>query len=617
MGSDLWTPLAFDEDERIDRVSHYLTTFALLKPDVTFEQADAEMGTLYERQRTEHEGDGRDRRMVVRWFKDGMVDIGLVPIMGLWQAAAFLVLLIACANVANLLLARGAARQRELAVRLAIGASRWRLVRSLLTESVVLAVAATPVALLVAALTLGGLRSAMPGELVRYVAGWEQMGVDLRLALITLAAAGVTAMVFGLLPALQASRPAPAETLKEGGRALGTGHARSRLRRGLVVAEVALALPLLVATGMSAVGAQRFSSGPQGYEPDGLLQLRMQLPTSDYPDAASQRLFAERIVEAAAAVTGVDEAASTSVLPSSTSNTRRSLEVEGQPLEPGTAPPLINTRSVSPGYLELLRVPVLEGRSIEARDRDGVEPVAVVSRSMAQRYWPEESAIGQRIRLGTDPTDWITIVGVVGDTIDDWFISRNVPTVYAPVHQFPTTLVNLALRTSGDPAALVVGARQAIASVDPTLAPLAVSTLHEAIRIRTTGLRFVGGIMGAFGGIALVLATLGIYGVMAFFVAQRRHEIGIRMALGASARDVLVRTATRGGRMAALGIAIGLVLGVLLARLMESALFGTVAIEPWLFAVIAGVLATVALAASIIPARQAARVDPVVALRTE
>ena len=617
MGSDLWMPLAFDEDAVVDRVNHYLTTFAPLKPDVPFEVAAAEMGTLYESQRTEHEGDGLDRRMVVRRFGDGMVDVGLVPIMGLWQAAAFLILLIACANVANLLLARGAARQRELSIRLAIGASRWRLVRQLLMESVMLAVAATPVALLVAAVTLGGLRSAMPGELTRYVPGWEEMGVDLRLALVTLAAAGLTAMIFGLLPALQASRQAPAETLKEGGRSLGAGHSRSRLRRGLVVAEIALALPLLVATGMSAIGAQRFGSGPQGYEPDGLLQLRLQLPTSDYPDAASRRLFSERILAAATTITGVDEAATTSVLPSGSSNTRRNLEVEGQPLDPGTAPPLVNTRSVSPGYLELLRVPVLEGRSIETRDREGAQPVAVVSRSLAQRHWPDESAIGQRIRLGTTPTEWITVVGVVGDTIDDWFISRNVPTVYAPVDQFPTTLVNLALRTDGDPAALAVGARQAVASVDATLAPFDVGTLWEAIRLRTTGLRLVGTIMGAFGGIALVLATLGIYGVMSFFVAQRRHEIGIRMALGASARDVLVRTASRGGRMAVLGIVIGLGLGVLLARLMESALFGTVAIEPWLFAVIAGLLALVAMVASIIPARQAARVDPVVALRAE
>jgi putative ABC transport system permease protein len=554
--------------------------------------------------------------MVVRWFNDGMVDVGLVPVLGLWQATAFLILLIACANVANLLLARGAARQREMALRLAIGAGRRRLIRQLLVESLVLALAAVPAALVVAAMTFGVLRGAMPAELVKFVPGFTEMGVDVRVGLVTVAAAVLATIFFGLLPAIQASRPGLSNTLKDGGRS-SASPARSRLRRGLVVAEVALALPLLVASGMSAIGAQRFSSGPQGYEPQGVLSLRLSLPAADYPDRDARRQFTTRLLERVRSVPGVDSVATASVVPSTTNNQRAGFEVDGTVLDADAAPPLVNYRAVSPGYLELLQIPLEEGRTINRGDVADAERVAVVSRSAADRFWPDESPIGRRVKIGANPTGWTTVVGVVGDTIDDWFAYRNVPTVYVAHDQRPASAVHLVTRSAGDPAGLAAPVRQAVADIDATLAPSDVMPLTEAIKLRTTGIKFIGGIMAAFGFIALGLATLGIYGVMAYFVAQRRREIGIRMALGASAREVLLQTVTRGGRMAALGIAIGLVLAVLLARLMESALFGAVAIEAWLFVAIASVLAAVALAASIVPARSASRVDPVVALRTD
>jgi putative ABC transport system permease protein len=239
----------------------------------------------------------------------------------------------------------------------------------------------------------------------------------------------------------------------------------------------------------------------------------------------------------------------------------------------------------------------------------------VISQSMARRFWPDKPPLGARVRLGGAANPLTTVVGIAGDTIDDWFAHRNEPTVYVPVEQAPTSVVALVLRSPADPVALAEEARRAIARIDPALAPYDVATMPDAIRIRTTGIRFIGGIMAAFGLIALVLAALGIYSVMAYFVMQRRQEIGIRMALGASARDVLTRTVGRGVRMAALGITIGLGLGVLLARLMESALFGVVSLEAWLFAAIAGILGSVALLATIIPARTAARVNPITVLR--
>ena len=527
-----------------------------------------------------------------------------------------LVLLIGCTNITNLLLARGAARQRELAVRLAIGAGRWRLIRHLLVESVVLAVAAIPLAIAVAAVTLRLCRNAMPAELVRFVAGWEQMGVTSNVMLFTGGAAVVTALIFGLLPAIQVSRPTLTSSLRDGGRSVSGASGRSRLRRGLVMAEIAVALPLLIASGLSALGAHRFATGPQGYDPDGVFRLRTILTGKAYKDGESRRRFAEQLVEEARKQPGVLTAATTSVLPSSSSNQSRSLEIDGRPPEPDE-PLSINFRSVSPDYLPLLRIPIHRGRGLTDSDRPETERVVVITQSAAERYWPNESPLGKRVRLGGADRPWSTIVGISGDTIDEWFDRRRAPTVYAPVAQVPSTSVGLALRTNGDPAALAAAARTAIAAVDPGQPVFDAFTMREALRIRTTGLRFIGALMAAFGVLALVLAAVGIYSVMAFYVAQRRHEMGIRMALGATGGDVLRLTIGHGARMAGIGIVIGLAFGVALARVLESVLFGVVALEPWLFAAVAATLALVACLASIIPARYAATTDPLVALRAE
>jgi putative ABC transport system permease protein len=383
-----------------------------------------------------------------------------------------------------------------------------------------------------------------------------------------------------------------------------------------VVAEIAVALPLLIASGLSALGAHRFATGPQGYDPDGVFRLRTILPETTYPDADSRRRFAEQLVQRAREQPGVVMAATATTLPSSSSNAMRSLEIDGQPVDP-ERPLSINYRAISPEYLPLLRVPILHGRNVLDGDRPGTEPVVVISESAAERHWPGESPIGRRIRLNGADQPWRTIVGVCGDTIDDWFARRRAPTAYVPVSQVPSPSVSLVLRTDGDPAALADAARASVAAVDRAQPVFEAFTMREALRVRTTGLRFVGAVMAVFGAIALVLAAIGIYSVMAYYVAQRRHEMGIRMALGATARDVLRLTIGHGARMAAIGIVIGLALGIALARVLESALFGVIALEPWLFAAVAATLAIVALLASILPARHASTTSPLVALRAE
>jgi putative ABC transport system permease protein len=614
-GADIWAPLAFSASDAENRTSRNLTTFGRLRAGASLEGAVAELDARFNQLKNTHPDAYRDRRLVVRTFTAGMIDIGLPQILTLWQAAAVLVLLIGCTNIANLLLARGAARQRELAVRLAIGAGRWRLVRQLLAEGVVLALVAVPAALAVAALVFRLMKAAMPAMLVRFVPGWDRMAVDAGLAGWAVAAALLTAVIFSLLPALQSSRPNLTGTLRDGGRGASGLATRSRLRRGLVVAEVALALPLLIASGLASVGAQRFASGPQGYEPAGLLRARTILPEAPYPTPEARLAFAERLVEAAVEIPGVEAAATATMLPTITSNPQRRLTIDGRALDPGSTIS-INYRAISPAFFAVLRIPVLQGRAFSAADREGAQPVTIVTHAAAQKFWPGESPLGRRIRLGGDDRPWLTIVGVAGDTVDDWFANRREPAAYVPHAQAPSPNVNLVVRADIPPESVADPVRRAFASVDPAQPAFDVMTMPEALRVRTTGLRFISALMAAFGLLALVLASVGIYSVMAFYVAQRRHEMGVRMALGASARDIVGLTVGHGARMAALGIAIGLAVGVALARVMENLMFGVVALEPWLFAAIALTLAAAAVAASLLPARHATSVDPASALRT-
>jgi putative ABC transport system permease protein len=614
-GAELWTPLAFDAKAAANRTGRFLTTIAHLRPGRTIDEARAEMTAIYQREKDAYPAADRSHDVRVRTFIAGMVDVGMPTILALWQVAALLVLLIAGANVANLLLARGAERQRELAVRLALGASRWRVVRQLLAESLVLAVAATPAAVGVAWIALRLCKAAMPAPLVRFVAGWTHLGVDGHLLVFTLAAAMGTAMIVGLFPAAQASRPDVTTVLRDGGRTGTAGVTRSRMRRGLVVAEIALALPLLVASGLSAIGAGRFAGGPQGYDPAGVLRVSTALPKATYATPGAQRQFAERLVESAARVPGVIVAATTSSLPANSSNQSREVEIDGQGIDPDH-PLAVNYRAVSPRYLEALRIPMIRGRGLADTDREPTQPVAVISRSMASRFWPGRDAIGRRFRLLRAPErGWVSVVGICGDTIDDWFDSRNEPTMYLPVAQAPDATVNLVARTPGDPASLAPALRAALAAVDPEQPAFQVMTMEEALRQRTIGLRFIAGLMAVFGGLALVLAAVGIYAVMASYVARRRYEIGIRLALGASRRDVLQLLVGQAGRLSLVGVGIGLVLATALARLMESALFGIVSADPRLFAATAVALAGTAIVASLIPARHATRVDPAVTLR--
>jgi putative ABC transport system permease protein len=615
-GAEIWGALSFDAKTAELRRNRYLTGIARLAPGKTLDDAQAQMAVISQRLEGQYPDTNRGFHAKVYTLAQGMLDIGLGPILSLWQASAIFVLLIACANVANLLLARGAERQREMAVRLAIGASSARVVRELLIESVLIALASVPAALAVAWIGLKVLRDAMPAKIQRFVAGWQNIDVDLRLFLFTAALAVATAIVFGLVPAIQATRSRLAESLKEGGRSATSGGGRLRLRRGLVIAELALALPLLVACGLSAISVQRFLNGPQGFNPDGLLTMQVSLAETKYPDEETRRRFVERAVQQLRALPGAQSVTAINIMPSIGGNSGRPVEIEGKPNPDPANPPSVDYRSAIPSVFETFEIPILRGRGFTDGDRAGTQPVAIVTDSLARQYWPNEDPLGRRLRLNnTGP--WLTVIGVSGDVIHNWFGRRNYPTVYRPLDQAPPGRFALLIRTAGNPQAMTADVRTAMRTVDPVQPIYELITMRETLKDRTLGLRYIAAIMVVFGGIALLLAVVGVYGVMAFMVTQRTHEIGVRMALGATRQDVLRLTVGHAGRLTAIGAGLGVLLSLALSRLIEAGLLGVIASDVRVVAGFAAVLTGAALAAGYIPARRAATINPMVALRAE
>ena len=615
MGAEIWGPLSFDREAAARRSARYLSVVGSLAPGRTVEDAKVRMAVIGERLARQYPEANKDHGVRVSTLVQGMRDQGLGPMLSLWQASAVFVLLIACANIANLLLARGAERQRDIAVRLAIGASRARLVRELLLESTLLASAAIPAALAVAWLGIRLVRINMPPRIIRFVNGWDTLDVDGRLILFTAILALGTAIVFGLLPAFQASRPKLSEALKEGGRSATAGRHRQRLRRGLVIAEIALSLPLLVASGMSTIGAERFLNGPQGYDPSRLLVLHAALPDAKYSDDASRRRFASDATDRLAQLPGVESAAATNIIPSEGGNAGRSIEIDGRPNPDPANPPTVDYRTVTPGFFETMRIPVVRGRRFTIADREDAQAVAIVTETMALKYFAGADPLGRRIKLGTGP--WLTVVGVAQDVIHDWFGRRRYPTVYRPYAQAPTSNVVFAVRSAGDPDALALPAARAVRAVDSAQPVFDVMSMRTLLLERTIGLQYVAAVMAVFGGLALVLAIVGVYSLMAFVVAQRTHEIGVRIALGATRRDVLLLAVGQTARLTAAGAVVGVLLATALGRLMEAGLLGVVSTDARLSAVFAVILIVTSLVAGYIPARRATAIDPMIALRSQ
>jgi putative ABC transport system permease protein len=566
---------------------------------------------------TDHPKTNTARGVVVTGLQRGFEDVGLRPIMVLWQVAAGLVLLIACVNVANLMLARGSERQRELALRLALGAGRRRIVRQLLTEGLVLASLGIAFALPLAALGSREMRRHMPAEILPFVPGWESMGVDARTAAFTAALGLVATVLFAAVPALRLSRLALTEALKEGGRSATAGASRQRGRNALVVAQVAFALTLLVVAGLALKSVRAMLEGPQGYDTAQLLTLQVTLPEGRYQEPGRRRAFARDVASRLAELPGAGHVAYANVLPGRGSSSSRSIQVEGEPLLDPSDPRSANYRTVSPGYFETLRLPVFSGRALGEQDDENAPDVAVVSRAFAERFFPGRDPLGRRFRAGGEDRPWVTVVGVCGDVIHHWFSNRNEPTFYRPYAQEPRHDVAYAVRVSGDPQALAQSARLAVSAVDAHQPAYDVRSMQACIRVSTIGLQYVAAVMAVFGGLAVVLAVSGIYGVMSYRVSLRTQEIGVRMALGAGSGHVLRLTMGQALGLTAAGLVLGAGLGFAGARVLSATLMGAVPFDGTTFAMFTALLGAAAFMAAYVPARRALRVDPALALRAE
>jgi predicted permease len=606
--TEVWSPLALDPQDQSSRGSHYLSVVARLKPGVTLSQAQAEMDAIAGRLEQQYQVNTGHGVNVFALHDEvvGGVRRSLFVLLG----AVCFVLLIACANVASLLLARGAARQAEIAVRTALGASRWRVVRQLLAESLLLFVCGGGLGLLLAVWGVDLFVALSPAEMPRV----HEIRGDAWVFGFAFLVSLVTGLAFGLLPALQASKPDLHGALKEGGRNRAGGR-RSRVRALLVVAEVASAMILLVGAGLLLKSFVRLRQVSPGFDTSNLLTMQLSLPQSKYAGDARQADFIRRVVASVGSLPGVRAAGAVASLPLTGNSASRYFEIEGRAPRPAGEGLNANFNLASPDYFRALGVAVVSGRGFDEHDTAGAPEVVVINETMARRFWPDEDPLGKRMRIGNNP--WRTVVGVVADVKNEALAADPKPEMFYPLLQEPLPFMTLAVRTDADPKALAQDVARGVREVDADEPVYDVKTMDERLAESVSPQRLTAALVGIFAALAMTLAGVGIYGVISYSVAQQTHEFGIRMALGAQKGDVLKLVLRQGLLLALAGVLLGLAGALALTRVMSSLLYGVTVTDPATFAGVAAVLTAVALAACLLPARRATKVDPMVALRYE
>jgi putative ABC transport system permease protein len=618
-GTQLWEPLTLDANLANNRRSFYLSSIARLNPGVTLTAAQSELNVIARNLGQAYPESNTDLVFSLAPLQESLVKDFKQALFVLMGAVAF-VLLIACVNVANLLLARAATREKELAVRAALGAGRGRLMQQLLTESALLALCGGALGLFLSVWGVKALKLISP-EGPGAIARLDEVGLDWRALVFTLGISCLTGMIFGLAPALHISKPNLLRAVKEGGRGFSSARGQ-RLRGILVVVEIALSLVLLVGAGLLIRSFIRLQNVDVGFNPEHLLTLRVELSDSKSQDFARRVNFYEEVIERVRALPGVEAAGIANAAPIETPGIRSAIVIENKPDPSPSQPQIANYRVISPDYFRTLGVPLLKGRLLSAQDTPQTTAVVVINQAMARRFWGNDDPVGRRFRLGsrTPSAPWLTVAGVVGDMRQAGLGVAPFPELYMPFTQTHPNWARprvLFIRTAGDPSGLVGAVKSQIWSMDKNQTIYAVRTMEEIVDRWFAPRRFNMLLLGVFAALALALANVGIYGVISYAVSQRSHELGVRMALGAGRRDIFKLIVGQGLRLAIGGVSIGLIASLALTRWLKTLLFDVSATDPLIFGAITLLLLCVALLACWLPALRATKIDPMITLRSE
>jgi putative ABC transport system permease protein len=610
---DAWLPIADRSERALSSPVRFYNIIGRLAPRASIDDARGEMRSLSDRIKEQHQGDKSRFEPIQVVPLEQQIVKEIRPALLILLSAVALVLLIACANVANLLLSRAVSRQREVAIRAALGASRWRLARQLMVESVMLALAGGISGLLLAMWGLDSLLALSPAELPRF----NDIGLDSQALAFTLTLSVFTGLLFGLLPAMQSSKVNLTESLKESGWQASTGGRSKYARNLLVMAEIALALVLMTGAGLMIRSFVKLQSIDPGFDPKNALTFSLSLPSTKYDTATKRTDFFGQLIERLQAIPGVESVGAANGLPLAESGlVGLFYKIEGQSEDEVPEDQFATYFAISPDYFRSLRIPVIEGRSLTDADHKDAALVVVVNQSFARRHWPTESAVGKRISMSTDKAPR-EIVGVIGDVKNGGLTEVGSAETYIPYQQAIMPIKAIAVRASLDTASLASAVRAEVAAMDFDLPIYDIRTMEDRVSVHLAKERFMLLLLGLFAALAMTLAAVGIYGVMSHSITQRTHEIGIRLALGAEPRNVLRLMMRHGAMLTFPGILAGAAASIGVTRLMESLLYGVSATDPATLVAVAILLAAVALFACYIPARRATRVDPIVALRYE
>ena len=615
VNDQLWVPIAFPAEEAAQRGNHFLEVIARLKPGITLKQAQAEMDTIAARLEKQYPTYNLRRGAVVVPLHEQVVG-DIKPALLILLGAVGFVLLIACANVANLLLARAAARQKEIALRLAVGASRSRLTRQFLTESVLLALLGAGLGLLLALAGIRILRTFIPVAITQV----GTITVNGTVLVFTLLVALVTGIAFGLVPAIQGSHFNLNDTLKESGRDSTGGSRGNRIRSLLVIGEVAVSFVLLIGAGLLINSFLHLRNLDPGFRSDHLLTMKVNLSDVKYPDRERRAAFFDEVMRRVRELPGMQSAAVAGNLPLTYNGDSMSITVEGVPDPPPDQQSDVIYRAIGPGYFATMGIPMVRGRDFTDQDSGESNDVVIISEKTAEQFWPGQDPIGKRLKpgLSTSSSPWREVIGIVKDVRQNDFVASPKRQMYFSYRQLKNIRANaLVVRTNIEPMSLAVPVRNAIWSVDKDQTVADIDTMDHIVAQAVARQRFSMLLLGLFAALALLLASIGIYGVMSYSVAQRTREIGIRIALGARRADVLQMTLNQALKLVGVGMIIGLIAAFLLTRVLASLLYGISATDPMTFIGISVVLLAIAILASYMPAVRATKVDPITALRAQ